>query len=66
MAMTSAPDKEPDASVDGVRPKTKTTNRWKMYVKLRTGLVGAPFVLLPAGLIGSGWKRIVDGVREIG
>ncbi|MEZ2122653.1 pentapeptide repeat-containing protein [Corynebacterium sp. CCM 9203] len=64
--MTSAPDKEPDASGDDVQPEKKTTNRWKMYAKPRTVLVGAPFVLLPAGLIGTGWDRIVDGIREIG
>ncbi|MEZ2190449.1 pentapeptide repeat-containing protein [Corynebacterium sp. CCM 9204] len=64
--MTSAPDKEPDASGDGVQSENKTTNRWKMYAKLRTVLVGTPFVLLPAGLIGTGWGRIVDGIREIG
>ncbi|MBV7293679.1 pentapeptide repeat-containing protein [Corynebacterium sp. TAE3-ERU16] len=63
--MTSAPDKEPDASGDGVQPEKKTINRWKMYVKLRTVLVGAPFVLLPAGLIGTGWKRIAADIQVI-
>ena len=62
--MASAPDKDPDASGDDVQLEKKTTNRWKMYVKLRTVLVGAPFVLLPAGLIGTGWERIVAGIWE--